>query len=293
MAGNALAVAHQRLTPLRGISQTPELAAPNLSRVWALPSAAGYNPYLLERYRTLVSMDPTGPLRLDALSPENTALNILAVRYLFAPALPADSPEAQTLAADPSRWRKIQNLLSGAVYENEGALPRARLVPEVLTVSPSQDLAAIQHSVLPDGRRYDPRTTALVEEPVAFERQQTGSRGTAQIVRDGHTMIEIQVESDSPAFLVLADTYYPGWRASVDGKPAEVLRTDYALRGVAVPRGSHIVQFEYHPAILRAAEVISGLSVLGVLAILGLPLLVRSATGLASVKRRVTSGQAR
>src|SRR5206468_1725972 len=141
--GNALAVAHQRLTPLRGISQTPELAAPNLSRVWALPSAAGYNPYLLERYRTLVSMDPTGPLRLDALSPENTALNILAVRYLFAPALPADSPEAQTLAADPSRWRKIQNLLSGAVYENEGALPRARLVPEVLTVSPSQDLAAI------------------------------------------------------------------------------------------------------------------------------------------------------
>ena len=47
--------------------------------------------------------------------------------------------------------------------------------------------------------------------------------------------------------LVLADAYYPGWEAYVDGKPATIYPADVALRGVFVPAGTHTVTMEYSP----------------------------------------------
>jgi uncharacterized membrane protein YfhO len=41
---------------------------------------------------------------------------------------------------------------------------------------------------------------------------------------------------------------YPGWRATIDGRPAKVYQTDYVLRGVVVPPGDHVVEFRFSPA---------------------------------------------
>jgi len=46
---------------------------------------------------------------------------------------------------------------------------------------------------------------------------------------------------------VLSETAYPGWRAYVDGQPADLLRVDYDLRGVLVSPGEHQVTFVYRP----------------------------------------------
>ena len=70
-----------------------------------------------------------------------------------------------------------------------------------------------------------------------------------QVVIDSYTPNSVAISTESPedAFLVLSDTYYPGWKAYVDGKEVFVYRTNYAFRGVLVPQGTHEIVFRYQP----------------------------------------------
>jgi hypothetical protein len=69
--------------------------------------------------------------------------------------------------------------------------------------------------------------------------------------------VEVLVTAAAPALLVLRDTYYPGWRARLDGQPAPVLRAGGLFRAVVVPEGTHSVTFEYRPQSLRRGVLIS------------------------------------
>jgi uncharacterized membrane protein YfhO len=82
--------------------------------------------------------------------------------------------------------------------------------------------------------------------------------------------IQIKVSTAAGGLLVLADSYYPGWRALVDGKPAPVLRVDYLFRAVPLPAGEHEVSFYYEPDSLRLGAAISAVAlavILGGLAV--------------------------
>jgi uncharacterized membrane protein YfhO len=81
--------------------------------------------------------------------------------------------------------------------------------------------------------------------------------------------IQLDVTFEKPGWLLLADTYYPGWVAAVDGVPAAILHGDYAFRAVAVPAGAHTVVFDYQPGSLRVGLWLTGLGVLFVM-LLGL-----------------------
>ena len=66
----------------------------------------------------------------------------------------------------------------------------------------------------------------------------------------------------------MRDTAYPGWEAEVDGKPAPLLRVDYAFRGVAVPAGEHRVTLAYRPLSFRAGLALTLSAFLIVVALL-------------------------
>jgi uncharacterized membrane protein YfhO len=57
--------------------------------------------------------------------------------------------------------------------------------------------------------------------------------------------------------LVLADVYYPGWKAFVDGKAARIYRPNYVVRAVSVPRGRHLEEFRYEPLSCKIGAIIS------------------------------------
>jgi uncharacterized membrane protein YfhO len=68
-----------------------------------------------------------------------------------------------------------------------------------------------------------------------------------------------------PGYLVLAYTYYPGWSATVDDRPVEILRADYTLLALPVEAGQHRVELTYRPLSLILGAAISGLAVLAMI----------------------------
>jgi uncharacterized membrane protein YfhO len=62
--------------------------------------------------------------------------------------------------------------------------------------------------------------------------------------------------------VVLSDAFYPGWRAWVDRQPVSLFEVDGAMRGVLVPRGSHVITMRYRPVSVIAG---AALSICGVL----------------------------
>jgi uncharacterized membrane protein YfhO len=90
-------------------------------------------------------------------------------------------------------------------------------------------------------------------------------------LQDSPNAVTIRAASESSGFLVLADTYYPGWQATLDGQPVEILRANHAFRVVAFPPGEHTVVFQYAPLSFQAGAAISLLTLaamIGALAVL-------------------------
>ena len=64
-------------------------------------------------------------------------------------------------------------------------------------------------------------------------------------------------------FLYLADQYFPGWRATVNGAPAPILRANYAFRAVEVPAGTSTVEFRYRPVSVLIGAAITAITLAG------------------------------
>ncbi|MAG36022.1 MAG: hypothetical protein CL878_07250 [Dehalococcoidia bacterium] len=103
--------------------------------------------------------------------------------------------------------------------------------------------------------------------------------GTATLVAAMPERVTVETSATRPGILVLTDTYYPGWRATVDGRPANLLRANYLFRGVYVPAGAHQVEFAYHPAPFQRGLLVSGLALVAALAILVWPRALRARPG--------------
>jgi uncharacterized membrane protein YfhO len=91
--------------------------------------------------------------------------------------------------------------------------------------------------------------------------------------------VRLLVEADRAGYVVMADAYDPGWRATVDGEATPVLRANVAFRAVAVPAGPHVVEMAYRPRALALG--------------LGLTLLTAALAGLVAAARARSSGRAR
>ncbi|MFP4173715.1 MAG: hypothetical protein ACLFV4_12465 [Candidatus Hydrogenedentota bacterium] len=142
---------------------------------------------------------------------------------------------------------------SGAILFNDLQAPsRARVVYRVRPVT-----------------GFDPELLSSAEAPTAeYARPLPASRDSAPtpatITQEGHDRVVVDVpETPSPGILVLADTWYPGWRATVNGQPAAVFPVDGIFRGVVLPdEGPHRVVFRYAPRSFQAGLGLSGLAVL-------------------------------
>ncbi|WP_308256586.1 YfhO family protein [Geminocystis sp. GBBB08] len=155
--------------------------------------------------------------------------------------------EIENSFSNSSRWHHVENLYETNVYENKNALPRVWLVPKIVKLTPEEITNTIKTSVLPDKSIYNPKEVALIEENVNFDRGEFDDKSNAQIIKQTATSVEIKTNSNSPSFLVLSDIYYPGWQGKIDDKKTKIFVTNYLSRGIILPEGEHIVNFEFKP----------------------------------------------
>lgn len=81
-------------------------------------------------------------------------------------------------------------------------------------------------------------------------------------VKDAPNEVVVRTQSATPALLLLTDTYYPGWIATVDEKPVEILKANGAFRSVWVPAGEHRVEFRFEPPWLRFSLALAFLGII-------------------------------
>jgi hypothetical protein len=172
------------------------------------------------------------------------------------------------LLSNTNSWRPVEETDEALIYENLRVMPRVWLVPDVSTVKPEEALGSIKTSKMPDGLTFDPSKIALIEEPLAFGPQPVDANATALVENLSDTKMEVRTSSTSSSFLITSDPYYPGWQVSIDGQPAHLFRADYALRGVPLPPGQHLVRFEFSPRSFYYGALISAITLLALLAII-------------------------
>ncbi|MDI6782588.1 MAG: YfhO family protein [bacterium] len=162
-----------------------------------------------------------------------------------------------TTLADTTYWKPIENIAQTAVYENLRAMPRAWLVPAIITLKPEQILTAIKTSRLPNGTIFNPYQFALVEKPLNFAVNQLDASAKVEVVKEEETSMKLVSYSYSSSFLVVSDVYYPGWKAFVNGKIQPIEQTNYILRGLILEPGKNEIQLVYQPFSFRLGLIIS------------------------------------
>jgi uncharacterized membrane protein YfhO len=108
---------------------------------------------------------------------------------------------------------------------------------------------------------------ALVEAPLPLPATLRAPL-PAQIIRFEPESITVRTGGDAPALLVLAEPWYPGWTATVDGAPTPCLPANGWMRAALVPAGAHEVTFRFHSTRLRAGALLSLASLTLVAAVL-------------------------
>ncbi len=141
------------------------------------------------------------------------------------------------------------------VFIDRSAFPRARMVYEA--VSAADDRAVL---VAVGNPAIDLRKTVILRGPApALE---TCEGGDVDIPRYRPTSVVLRVRSQCRGMVVLADTWFPGWKATVDGKPTQIYRAYNLIRGIVVERGDHEVIMLYRPASVFIGVVMAILGVL-------------------------------
>ena len=147
------------------------------------------------------------------------------------------------------------------IYAFDSPLPRASIFHRVRTVRDGD--AALAALAAP---AFDLRRELVLEAPAPDRPGPPAGNEHAAIAVRGAGMVAIEATLSAPGYVLLNDTWYPGWVATVDGQETPVLQADYLFRAVAVPAGSHRIVYTYRSAAVRNGVIAS---VLGLLILLG------------------------
>jgi hypothetical protein len=179
-------------------------------------------------YAQTQAFQPRGGIAPPNLVDLPPVLDLLGVRYVILRGTPRH--DFEPLLAGGDYW----------VLENQEALPRAFVPRRTMLVREANERLRLLGA-----DDFDPRELALIEQPIELAEP---ARGSARVIDELPRRLELAADMRTPGLLVLADLWDPGWRASLDGQPAPILRVDHALRGVVVPAGRSVVVFDYAPA---------------------------------------------
>ena len=145
-----------------------------------------------------------------------------------------------------------------SVMVNPGALGAAWFVRSVKYASTAK-------AVMDELTGLDTKDTAIVFEAdrgkLVFDPMAGDSADVIRLVKNDNDVMEYESVSSRKGFAVFSEVFYDrGWKATIDGAEAPIIRTDYVLRGLVVPAGKHEIRFVFHPRAFYMGEMVQGVA---------------------------------
>ncbi len=231
---------------------------PDLPAMFGLADVGGYDSIYPQRYSAfLQQIDKAGSKFAESnfLAPsrfDSPLVDLLNVKYVITP----DKSETPG-------W----NLVSKAgmrVYAREQPLPRVWIAAYAQVVENGD--AILDQLSQPD---FDPRRTVILEqapsEPLGTDTSAPAGTAAVEVYENTHLVLNANMQRQG--WLVLSEMFYPGWRVTVDGVPANLYRADFLLRAVPLAAGSHRIEMWFLPDSFVVGSAISAISVLALIAV--------------------------
>lgn len=225
--------------PFRVMSLDNRIMPPNVNAYFGIESIEGYDPVYDSRYEEFIAAlnrkepniaPPFGFNRIIT-SPtiDSPLLPILNVKYILT---------LEDLRRDDVEL--VYREGNTRIYWYNKALPRIYPVETIVQARSKQEVIQVL---------YDPSfraaTTAVVEQPVDMLSTPMGIEEGIEILAYDSSRIRVGTRFLNNRFVVIANMYDPGWRATIDGKPTPIYRTNYVFQGVVVSGGNHTLELSY------------------------------------------------
>ncbi|MCF6147607.1 MAG: YfhO family protein [Candidatus Kuenenia sp.] len=216
-----------------------------------IANIGGYDANVIKEYSEFVNLLSGKPIEQPNIVMEVSQIskltNLLTLRYLLLPANMRINHPGFTLLYNDAKY---------ALFENLHALPQSFVVHKAKELH-GRDTIFKELS----GNDFQPKEYIVVEEPVPPVRisnsQNIQNESVPEILEYTPNSVTIRASLLEDGYLVLSDTYYPGWNAYVDGKQSKIYKTNYVIRSVFLEKGEHIVKFIYEPMSFVIGMIIS------------------------------------
>lgn len=211
----------------------------NGAALHALALVNGYNPMLAADYQQMVGMPEYPGGRLQDVPPTAWAEDMRAPLY-------------DLLGL---RWVVAEHEFPGGVAqeaEQTYAMRREEVLPRLLNPRDVRRYSGVHPPAAEFNTTDFTQTVWLPDGAVTSCPDSSG--GTAQVTERGYlaSSIELQVEAQAPAWVLINEVYAPGWEAEIAGQALPLLRANGLFRAVCVPAGKHVLTLRYRPtALLR------------------------------------------
>jgi hypothetical protein len=162
--------------------------------------------------------------------------------------------------------------LSDQVLLDKRALPRAYVLPRTQAFSPARH-AGLTATQLVASSDVDLHSMVLIEGDASTPPEPGAplkSAASSAVQDPGPNVVRVTATADEPSYLVLNDFYQRGWTARVDGQPARVFIANALFRAVPIEPGTHEIEFRFEPLSLTLGAAVSAVSLLAVLACVGI-----------------------
>ena len=231
------------------------------SSYYQIQTASGYNPIILDKYYHFIDLAnkqkqssiPYYNVEIPPLDPYSPYLDFLNIKYIL-------SDTRGDLVANGVSNKKFQLILDTEkyrLYKNSHVLPRFFLVPKG-EVYPSEK--ALEEALLTQDVDLSGNVLFLQKDidlsTVQLNCQETSAGDVAVISYTPHR-IKLDVKATCNGFLSSSEVYYPGWKATLDGKSVNIYRSNTAFRSLFVPQGEHTVEYFFVPKSYYIGGIIS------------------------------------
>lgn len=168
--------------------------------------------------------------------------------------------DEKTIALSSTAFDLKEN---GTILSSKYCIPRAKLFSNYIVVKDDESARGMLFDP-----SFDVMSRVILHENISIDVPNKDFRREAEIIEDNNETVKIKTCAAENSILLLTDTFHDGWKASIDGKSAEILRANIAFKALLVPAGEHEIIFSYRQAGLRGGAVVSLITLISFLIIL-------------------------